>query len=292
MESAQASFDATLTRLARAVYAAFARASGGGSPAAFVLAWLDWMLHLVCTPAKHDALATHVLAYLESLMTGSLPNHLGDNDPRFDDPSWGHWPFNLLRDAFAQFDWFWQQATTDVRGVSPRNEQMMHFATRQCTDMLSPANCWWLNPQVLRRLSRQGGATSSKAQAIGSKTWRTCLRAARQAVRFAAFGKTRRCFAPAMHSGASQPASASRQSETQSPTGEQWVDQKDVVDGPSNHRSSATTGRDATPFLRRQPAARRGIRSREESYRAPGSLCSAHISRPLSVPAWHAQRTA
>ncbi|MPW18130.1 poly-beta-hydroxybutyrate polymerase [Paraburkholderia sp. CNPSo 3157] len=166
-ELPQASFDAALTRLDRAVYAAFARVSGGGSPATPVLAWLDWMLHFACTPAKHYELATHVLAYLESFMTGSLPDHLGNDDPRFDDPGWGHWPFNLLRNAFAQYDSFWQQATTNVRGVSPRNEQLMHFAVRQSTDVLSPANCWWLNPQVLRVMVETGGSNLVK----GAHNW-------------------------------------------------------------------------------------------------------------------------
>ncbi|PMS38493.1 polyhydroxyalkanoate synthase [Trinickia symbiotica] len=155
--SQQASLDAAATRLDRAVYAAFARTSGGGSPTAMMLAWLEWLLHFACSPGKQYLLASDLLAYWQSLLMGVPPEHHGNGDPRVDDPGWSLWPFNLLRDAFGQFDSFWQQATTGVRGVSPRNEQIMQFAARQFTDMLSPSNCWWLNPQVLRAITETGG---------------------------------------------------------------------------------------------------------------------------------------
>jgi polyhydroxyalkanoate synthase len=166
-EGSQTSFDAVLMRLDRAVYAAFARTSGGGSPTALALAWLDWAIHIACSPGKHYALATDVLAYWQCPEMEMSSDHRSDGDPRFDDPGWGHWPFNMLRDAFAQIESFWQQATTDVRGVSPRNEQVMSFVARQCTDMLSPANCWWLNPQVLRAIGETGGGNFVK----GARNW-------------------------------------------------------------------------------------------------------------------------
>ena len=166
-ESPLASFDAALTRLDRAVYAVLARASGGSSPTALELAWLEWALHFVRSPGKHYALATRVLAYWQTLMKGQWPDEPGIADPRFDDPGWGHWPFNVLRHTFAQMESFWQQAATGVRGVSPRNEQMMQFAARQCTDIISPANCWWLNPQVLRSIAETGGRNF----VAGARNW-------------------------------------------------------------------------------------------------------------------------
>ena len=166
-DGSQTSFDVALTRVDRAVYAAFARASAGGSPTALGLAWLDWALQFACSPGKHYALAARVLAYWQSLMMGKPPDHVGNGDPRFDDAGWGHWPFSALRDTFAHVESFWEQATTGVRGVSPRNEQVMHFAARQCTDMLSPANCWWLNPQVLRAIVDTGGRNFFE----GARNW-------------------------------------------------------------------------------------------------------------------------
>jgi polyhydroxyalkanoate synthase len=163
----QASFDAVLMRLDRAVYAAFARASGGGSPTALALAWLDWAAHIACSPGKHYALSARVLAYWQRLAMGEQADRHANSDPRFDDPGWSRWPFNMLRDGFAQFESFWQQATTGVRGVSPRAEQVMNFVARQCTDTLSPANCWWLNPEVLRAIGETGGRNFVE----GARNW-------------------------------------------------------------------------------------------------------------------------
>ncbi|MFP3589009.1 poly-beta-hydroxybutyrate polymerase, partial [Paraburkholderia sp. SIMBA_055] len=97
-----------------------------------------------------DALATRLLTDWHSFLTGAQMSNGHGGDPRFDDAQWDHWPFKVLRDTFAQFESFWLEATTGVRGVSPHHEQVVSFAAHQCTDMLSPANCWWLNPVVLR----------------------------------------------------------------------------------------------------------------------------------------------
>jgi polyhydroxyalkanoate synthase len=78
-------------------------------------------------------------------------------DPRFADPDWEQWPFGLFRDLFLRTEAFWQAATTGLRGVSPHHEQVISFSARQWTDLLSPSNCWWLNPEVLRVTMETGG---------------------------------------------------------------------------------------------------------------------------------------
>ncbi len=156
-EPSNDSIDAALSRLDRAVYATLARATGGASPAAAALAWLDWAQHFACSPGKQYALAAHVLAYWQTILTGTSDNRSRGDDPRFDDAAWNGWPFNLLRDTFAQIESFWQEATCGVHGATRHHEQVVRFAARQCTDMLSPTNCWWLNPQVLRTTIDTGG---------------------------------------------------------------------------------------------------------------------------------------
>src|SRR5262245_37062595 len=88
-EGPQTSFDDALMRLDRAIYAAFGRTSGGSAPTALTLAWLDWALHIACSPGKHYALATRVLAYWQWLAMSVSSNHHVNGDPRFDDPGWG-----------------------------------------------------------------------------------------------------------------------------------------------------------------------------------------------------------
>lgn len=137
------------------LHAAVARATGGVSPAALWLAWLDWAWHLTGSPGKQMALF-HRVAQPAGLAGVPSPP-VEPDDPRFAHPEWDRWPFHLLRDMFLQAEAFWQEATTDLRGVSPHHERVVSFSARQWTDMLSPSNCWWLNPEVLRTLAETGG---------------------------------------------------------------------------------------------------------------------------------------
>ncbi len=136
-------------------HAAIARATGGVSPVALWLACLDWAWHLAGSPGKQMALFQRI-AQLAGLAGRPAPV-VEPDDPRFAHPDWNRWPFDLLRDTFFQAEAFWQEATADLRGVSPHHERVVSFSARQWTDMLSPSNCWCLNPEVLRALAETGG---------------------------------------------------------------------------------------------------------------------------------------
>ncbi|WP_455153145.1 hypothetical protein [Cupriavidus basilensis] len=118
------------------------------------MAGLAW--HLAGSPGKQVALFRRVEQSWRAGLAGR-PTPLADDDPRFADPDWDRWPFHLLRDTFLQAEAFWQAATTSLHGVSPHHERVVSFAARQWTDMLSPSNCWWLNPEVLRAVAETGG---------------------------------------------------------------------------------------------------------------------------------------
>lgn len=147
-DSPQGAADAAAERIDRLMHAALARATGGVSPAALGLAWLDWAWHLANSPGKQMSLAQQMLQTWWNQPPG-MPR-TDNRVPRFADPDWERWPFGLMRDMFLHTERFWQAATTGLRGVSPRHEQVISFAARQWTDCLSPSNCWWLNPEVLR----------------------------------------------------------------------------------------------------------------------------------------------
>ncbi len=143
------------TRVDRLLHAAIARATGGVSPVALGLAWLDWAWHLAGSPGKQVALFQRIA---QSVGLGGRPTPLAKHDDlRFAHSDWDRWPFHLLRDTFLQAEAFWQEATTNLRGVSPHHERVVSFSARQWTDMLSPSNCWWLNPEVLRAVVETGG---------------------------------------------------------------------------------------------------------------------------------------
>ncbi len=167
-----AAAESVRTRVDRLLHAAIARATGGISPVALWLAWLDWAWHLAGSPGKQLALVQRI-AQPWCVDLGGRPAPLANSDdPRFAHPDWDRWPFQVLRDTFSQVEAFWQDATTDLRDVSPHHERVVSFSARQWTDMLSPSNCWWLNPEVLRAVAETGGGNFL----AGARHWLDDLR--------------------------------------------------------------------------------------------------------------------
>lgn len=158
------------------VRAAIARATASLSPAAVMLAGLDWALHLAVSPGKRMALAQLAFAQADALLHGLRAGRTGafagagDSaslpiaspplaiDRRFADPAWQRWPFNLLQQGFLMQQQWWAAATQGVRGVDPHHAQVVAFIARQWLDLLSPGNQWFSNPLVLQRLREEGGA--------------------------------------------------------------------------------------------------------------------------------------
>ncbi|SCU74537.1 Poly-beta-hydroxybutyrate polymerase domain-containing protein [Cupriavidus necator] len=145
-------------RLDRLVRAAVAAATGGVSPATLWLAGLDWAVHLAVSPGKQYVLVLQSLRHMQDWLMGSPPALGAAGDPRFSDADWERWPFGWLRDTFLGTQSFWHEAITGLHGVSPHHENIVNFMARQCTDMLSPSNFWWLNPEVLSAAAETGGA--------------------------------------------------------------------------------------------------------------------------------------
>ena len=145
-----------------------ARGTGGLSPAAALLAWYDWALHLSLSPGKQrhllekglhkqQRLARYVL---RAACARDCPTCIEplEQDRRFADPAWQQWPFNAIHQGFLLQQQWWHNATTGVRGVSHHHERLVTFAGRQWLDMWSPANFIWTNPEVLRAITDSGGA--------------------------------------------------------------------------------------------------------------------------------------
>ncbi|PTX53818.1 polyhydroxyalkanoate synthase [Litoreibacter ponti] len=129
-------------------HAALGQLTGGLSPAALATAYMDWWLHLIGSPEKQAELMKRAL---------DRPDADDQTDPRFADPAWRAYPFNVMAQGFlAAQDW-WDAATTDVHGVDPKHANIVNFAARQWLDMLSPANYAATNPQVRDRTREERG---------------------------------------------------------------------------------------------------------------------------------------
>ncbi|MGY4429906.1 polyhydroxyalkanoate synthase [Bradyrhizobium sp. F1.13.1] len=152
--------------LDRAFHAMLSRLTGGISPLALSLAWLDWSSHLAAAPQRQVEMSRNVLrdmgqfveaaAHATSQKPWSVIAPQG-RDRRFRGPQWEAAPFNLLAQAFLLGERWWHDATTGVRGVSHANEAIVEFSMRQMLDMLAPSNFAATNPQVLEKAFRSGG---------------------------------------------------------------------------------------------------------------------------------------
>ncbi|OZI74780.1 PHA/PHB synthase family protein [Bordetella genomosp. 12] len=156
------------TALDRAAKAALARCTASLSPAAGLLAWMDWACHLANAPGTRLALGE--LAFDQATRLGqamaagasTAPDPALDTDRRFSDPAWQQWPFTLYRQQFLLTQQWWDAATRDVPGVQAHHAQLAAFAARQWLDMFSPGNAFWTNPQVLRQTWQEGGANLAR----------------------------------------------------------------------------------------------------------------------------------
>jgi polyhydroxyalkanoate synthase subunit PhaC len=163
-----------VTGFDRALQALRAELTGGLSPVAASLAWFDWAAHLADMPGRQADLVAQgwrAAAYLArySLSTGRSDIACCEpqgGDQRFLAPGWQQWPFNFLSQAFLLTEQWWQDATTDVPGVSRHHERMVSFAARQLLDMVSPSNFPWSNPVVLRATVEQHGNNLARGERL------------------------------------------------------------------------------------------------------------------------------
>lgn len=152
----------------RVLHAMLARLSGGISPAALLLAYSDWLLHLASSPERQIEIAQEALvdarrfaeAAQHFFSPGQGPWSLikpQPQDKRFGRPEWEHPPFNLMAQAFLLGEQWWHNAAAGVRGVAKQNEAIVEFSVRQMLDVMSPSNFAATNPEVLRRTFESGG---------------------------------------------------------------------------------------------------------------------------------------
>jgi poly[(R)-3-hydroxyalkanoate] polymerase subunit PhaC len=152
----------------RSLHAMLSRFTMGLSPAALAQAYFDWATHLSVSPGKQMQLADKAVrkavrfaSYASSSATkggkeGPCIEPL-PQDRRFAADAWQQYPFNLIYQAFLLNQQWWHNATTGVRGVTAKHENMVEFAARQMLDVFAPSNFPATNPEILRRTIEQGG---------------------------------------------------------------------------------------------------------------------------------------
>ena len=137
--------------LDRTLHAGMAQLTRGLSPASLMLAWADWAIHLAAQPARSSQvlLVRPWMQAMEAAIAvpqclpgaGTQTPSASESDRRLTDPSWGAWPFNLLRQAYGAQEQWLHELTEGVPGVDRHHEQIVAFAARQLHAMFSPAIC-------------------------------------------------------------------------------------------------------------------------------------------------------
>ena len=169
----------TMDRLERAVAA---RLTQGVSPHALYAAWFDWATHLANAPGRLIELgleAVNIGARFARFATHSLsedtkpPFEPQAADRRFNDEAWKHLPYVLWQQAFLAQEAWWQAATREVRGMTPKNAARVAFITRQLLDVWSPSNVPWLNPVTIEQTLNETGANLVRGAAnFQNDAWR------------------------------------------------------------------------------------------------------------------------
>jgi polyhydroxyalkanoate synthase len=154
--------------LDRSIRAAQARATQGLSPMALAAPWADWAFHLARAPGKQMALALQLqaltsryalwLARSAADPTATPPLAPEPGDRRFADAGWGVWPFKAVMQLSLLTESWWAEAARQVPGMTRRHEQQIGFLIRQLLALGAPSNLPGLNPTILDRTLREGGA--------------------------------------------------------------------------------------------------------------------------------------
>lgn len=150
------------------VHAMIAKLTGGQSPIAPILLLTNWLLTLGVSPGKilelADLAQKNALTFNASLLSELLPRTKEDDpsseqgsDRRFSDAAWNNPPFSFYKQAFLANETWWQQATQNLYGLSPKDQKSLSFLVKQIVEAYSPTNFLLTNPEALNETQAKGG---------------------------------------------------------------------------------------------------------------------------------------
>ena len=184
------SFPVSSATIDRFVHAALGRMTMSISPAALMLAYLDWQVHLAIAPGKRGELAQKAMRKAvrfavyaaRAMVQPDTPPTIEPlpQDRRFRGEDWQEPPYNLIAQSFLLTQQWWHNATTGVFGVSPHHERVVSFVARQILDMFSPSNFPTTNPEVIKATLAEGGANLYRGAVNFMEDWERAIAARKQ----------------------------------------------------------------------------------------------------------------
>ena len=150
------------------LHACLSHFSGWLSPSIFLSAYFDWQTHFSHSPDKQlelineatEKYSQFILYFMQSC-SGQTSEPCVEGkcfDKRFENSLWCQFPFDVYSQFFLLNEHLWDEATTNVRGVSNHHENLVNFTTRQLLDIVSPSNFPFTNPEVIDATIKQAGS--------------------------------------------------------------------------------------------------------------------------------------
>jgi polyhydroxyalkanoate synthase len=167
--------------LDRLLHAWQGRLTSSLAPAALILPFVDWAIHLANAPGKQLILVEKAarkwvrfwLYLARAAGEKEAPPCIEPlpEDHRFTDPAWHEPPFSFIYQAFLLQQQWWHNACSGIRGVSAENERVVAFAARQILDVFSPSNFVTTNPEVLHQTLAEGGQNLVRGVVHSLEDW-------------------------------------------------------------------------------------------------------------------------
>jgi polyhydroxyalkanoate synthase subunit PhaC len=138
MEKATVRAEENVSSIDRMLFAQLGRFTLGLSPAALILAYLDWLVHLAFAPGKKTELVEKSLRKMLRFAIYARQAATDPNTPpciqplprdkRFAGSDWHRWPFNLYYQAFLLTQQWWHSATTRIARSDHPDQPRRHSA--------------------------------------------------------------------------------------------------------------------------------------------------------------------
>lgn len=135
------------------------------SPAALLLSYSDWILHLTSMPGKQLELLEQAIKSNQQIARDLLDRDKTENplrdvkpDKRFLYEGWNYFPFSFYKSAHLASEAWWEKVFSTVPGVSQHHKNVLSFSARQANNFFSPTNFIATNPEVIETTLRQSGS--------------------------------------------------------------------------------------------------------------------------------------
>jgi polyhydroxyalkanoate synthase len=147
-----------------------AKLTGGFSPVTLVLAYVDWLSHLALSPGKVAQLIEQLVQNavmlgiygIQSAVDKNAKGPIEVKERRMSDESWQQWPFKLFAQTHQAGKEWLQDSASGIEGVGKDNQALVAFMADQLSEIASPANFPFTNPEVIKATKEEGGANLAR----------------------------------------------------------------------------------------------------------------------------------